>query len=287
MKAKSIAIVILLILALFTLTGCEYFDVQKQQQTLNEEAIKYLNEKYSREESFKKYERKDIDKTLGSNKFSDYICHQAMGGDGGTGCPNTPFGVSNAIQMKDNTIVIKTKNDNKYYDNKQTERIKNDFEKYYYSKLFNDYEYTDNNISFLSEYYIAQHNNNLYNNLFSRYYEEDIEQYVRNQKIYVDSVIIIWVDEEDWEEQCMNIASSIDKIEFQLLLNGKIYFMDKNMKSKVNKYLLDDNGEFYNKYQEGLLGYLKVISDDKNRDFAKYKKEDDNNIDNFTYEKIL
>lgn len=290
---KIVAIVIILSFTLMTLSGCKYFDVQKEQQNINEETIKYLNEKYSREEAFKKYERKNIKKTIGNNSIYDYICHTALGGDGGNGCPNYPFGAANVIQMKDNTIVAKTNytdQENKYYDSRQNEKIKNDFEEYYYKKFFGDYDYSENKISFLSEYFIKNHEykeNEIYNGLFNEYYEGNIAQYIKNKTIYVDGSIIIWINENEWESECKKIARNMENADFKLRLKGKIYFMDEKVKNKVEKYLLNDDGEMYNKYQEGVLGYLSMGANYIYSSVEMYKKGNDNNLDSFIHEKAL
>ena len=263
---KIVALIIMLMLTLVTLTGCEYFDVQKEQQEFNEDTIDYLNEKYSRESSFKKYERKDIKKTIGNNTISEFVCYRIFG-PGGSGCPSFEFGKSTKIIMKDGTVVLDAK-----YDNRQVEKIKSDFEDYHRG-LFKNYDYADNVITFLSGYdprFRGIKAN--YDGIFNKYYDGNMKQFLEEQEIYANGVIVIWIDEDEWEEECLNIAREFEGLDSKLSINERIYFMDRNMKNKVDGNLIFNNGTLINENQKGLLGYLYISRSSEYSNYYKYKK---------------
>ena len=263
---KIVALIIMLMLTLVTLTGCEYFDVQKEQQEFNEDTIDYLNEKYSRESSFKKYERKDIKKTIGNNTISEYACYHIFG-PGGGGCPSFEFGKSTKVLMKDGTVALDAK-----YDNRQYEKIKNDFEDYH-RELFKNYDYADNVITFLSEYDASfREIKTDYDGFFNGYYDGNMKQFLREQKIYANGVIVIWIDENEWERECVNIAREFEGLDSKLSINEKIYFIDRNMKNKVDGNIIFNNGTLIDENQKGLLGYLSISRSSEKSNYHKNNK---------------
>lgn len=242
---KFIALLLILILTMIMLTGCEYFDVRKQQQEIKEDTIEYLNDKYSGEQSFKKYQRKDIKKVVGDNShLACYLCHTFIGKI--EPFVEFDFSASGTIVMKDGTIVRDASTDNRQY-----EEIKKDFEKYYFKEFFGKYDYTDNSISFLST--CNQGLEKYDNGQFAKYYDGDIEEYIKGERIYVDSDIVIWIEPLRWAQECENIKNSFENADFELLLDGNVYFMNKNMKNKVD---ISDYSSLKVGGSEGLLGYL-------------------------------
>lgn len=235
-KTKVLLIIFVMIMMVFSLSGCKFIEVQEEQQEAKEKTIQYLNSKYKKESSFKKYERKDLKKALDNNSgVSSFVCS--------TCCSIEPFcnftySASNAFQMKDGTIVMKDKN-GEFTDNRQGDKIKEDFKKYFYNQYFGKYNYTNENITYLSKYekydYIKTRNDN--DGQFSIYYDgTNINEIMNDKPLYIEGDVRIWIQSSNFESTCKEIENSLKNSKMYYI--GTVYIYDINMK---NNNVSDDD----------------------------------------------
>lgn len=228
-KTRVLLVSFIMIMMVFLLSGCKFIDVQKEQQEAKEDTIQYLNTKYKKESSFKKYERKDLKKALDNNSgISTFVCS--------TCCSIEPFckftySASDSFQMKDGTIVMKDNNGN-YTDNRQADKIKEDFREYFYDKFFGRYNYTDENITYLSKYKKIESIKTKYNNdgQFSKYYDgKNMDEIAYDKPLYAEGDVHIWIQSTDFESTCKEIETSLRNS--IIYYKGTVYIYDVSMKN--------------------------------------------------------
>lgn len=256
----NILIIVELIIFAIVLSGCD-----KSSKEANR-AIDYLNNKY-KQDSDKWYVRlfgnlysKDDIEVSGTPYWTDGLL------------PGTGYDYQNVFyKMNDGTIVIYNYNTKTFADNKQINEIKSDFEKFFYDQVIK----LDNSNGKVEEInkYDTNRNSEDYGifpcECFKNYYNGNIEEFAKKEKIRITGSIIVWSDIDNWESDCEKIQERISK--YNIYANNYdgycIYFMDSKMKNSTD--LLNIKYDFS---QEGMLGELDIIYDGEHDKYEKYVK---------------
>ncbi len=239
---KILILVPILLASLFSLSGCGYNDVQKDRQEKVEKALKYVNEKYAEDPSFKKYERKDI---VSNSSF----CTDMISGVTRDVCGNgTAGGASGVVEFKDGNRVYDGK-----IDTRQGEQIRADFEKYFYNEIINA-EYTNETITDFSESYTSYPHNQ---DAFDKYYDGNIKNYVTDESITFRGNVTIIVDKKNLDEYYEELIARIKNINMNLYIDYDILFINKEQRDSIIKFDTSgvDNRSFKD---EKILAMVKI-----------------------------
>lgn len=253
---KKVKILLIVIAILFS-TGCSYFEIQKENQQELEENLNYLNEKYSQEPGFEKYERKDIYDS-GYSIFEG-VLYDICGNNLGTGS-----GIYlHTMIMKDNTKVVLYKGSR--YDDRQSEIIVSDFNQYLDNKL-TGLDITNRDLKKLSS---VLYTDRVDENVFDKYYSGNIEQFFKDSVIRLEGELIIWIDANELESKSNYLLNIFKELDIESY-NYDIYIMDKAVKEKLN---LEENIYKFKRdfTQEGLLSILTMRGERGVNDYESFK----------------
>lgn len=230
---KSLFLVSILIITIFLLSGCTYIEERQQKEENEENALKYINSKYSQDSSFEKYERKDIKRDVSTcsvcANLGFGVCNDTVGC---TGSGLAEGRVRNVVELKDGTIIYGGK-----YDSKQSKQILSDFEKYFYGEIINT-KYQGEVIDRFSEqnYYSS----NKKDSVFSEYYDGDIKNYKTENYINFTGRIVIPIDRSEYDTYYKGLISRIKGMKMNLYFYYEILFVDKQQTTSTNYDTFDN-----------------------------------------------
>lgn len=231
--------IIIFTICTIILTGCMSKREEKKLNNAKAQVIEYLNNKYNQEFVLEK---------LG------YIYHTSLFA---TRTENMYFITTDGL------TVIYYANENRFADDGQTELIKSDLKNQWKQvlSLLDHYE-EDSTVEF-NEYY---GNGDYIGSYFTNYYDGNIKEYIKNEKITIHQNLFVLTTENQWQKKLDNFCSSF-------------YDVFGHYKEH-NIQLVALSDRCYQKYQDGIYRYPGI---DMNECFAEYhlSKNTDKVIQNY------